>query len=193
MRSTDSFEKTLMLGKIEGVRRRGQQRMRWLSCPLTTQWIWLWANSGSWWWTGKPGVLLSMGMQGVRHDWVTELKWTEVLPLSHPKRAFHISGNCQTASHQVAPRNLVSFSAWVTWCLSCMRLRDHLSLSDWTVESVGHFCPLFARRDHWEKRVAFLSAGDSPYPHSMAGRLRVGSGTSWEPLRLTPWLHSQKL
>ena len=63
-----------------------------------------------------------------------------------------------------------------------MLLRDHLSLSDWTVESVGHFCPLFARRDHWGKRVAFLSAGDSPYPHSMACRLRVRSGTSREPL-----------
>ena len=44
MWSTDSSEKTLMLGKIEGGRRRGQQRMRWLSCPLTTQWIWVWAN-----------------------------------------------------------------------------------------------------------------------------------------------------
>ena len=80
----------------------------------------------------------------------------------------------------------MSFSAWVTWCLSCMRLRDHLSLSDWTVESVGHFCPLFARRDHWEKRVAFLSASDSLYPHSMAGRLRVGSGISREPLSDSP-------
>ena len=39
-------------------------------------WTWVWANSGSWWWTGKPGVLQSMGSQRVRHDWVTELNWT---------------------------------------------------------------------------------------------------------------------
>ena len=33
-----------------------------------TQWTWVWVNSGSWWWTGKPGVLRSMGLQTVRHD-----------------------------------------------------------------------------------------------------------------------------
>ena len=38
-----------------------------------TQWTWVWVNSRSWWWTGRPGVLLSMGSQRVGHDWVTEL------------------------------------------------------------------------------------------------------------------------
>ena len=42
-----------------------------------TQWTWVWASSGSWRWTGKPGVLQSMGSQRVRHDWVTELNWTK--------------------------------------------------------------------------------------------------------------------
>ena len=73
---TDSFEKTLILGKIEG-RRRGQQRMRCWMASLT-QWTWIWVNSGNWWWTGKPGVLQSMGSQGVRQDCMTELNWTEV-------------------------------------------------------------------------------------------------------------------
>ena len=40
-----------------------------------TRWTWIWASSGSWWWTGKPGVLQSMGSQRVGHDWVTELNW----------------------------------------------------------------------------------------------------------------------
>ena len=40
-----------------------------------TQWTWVWVRSGSWWWTGRPGVLLSMGFQRVEHDWVTELNW----------------------------------------------------------------------------------------------------------------------
>ena len=44
---SDSFEKTLMPGKIEGRRRRGRQRMRWLMASLT-QWTWVWVNSGSW-------------------------------------------------------------------------------------------------------------------------------------------------
>ena len=38
-----------------------------------TQWTWVWVSSGSWWWTGKPGVLQSMGSQRVGHDWATEL------------------------------------------------------------------------------------------------------------------------
>ena len=75
---TDSFEGTLILGKIEGRRRTGQQRMRLLDVSLT-RWIWVWVNSGSWWWTGKPGMLQSMGSQTVGHDWVTELNWWSTL------------------------------------------------------------------------------------------------------------------
>ena len=41
-----------------------------------TQWTWVWVNSGSWWWTGRPGVLRFMGSQRVGHDWATELNWT---------------------------------------------------------------------------------------------------------------------
>ena len=46
----------------------------WMASP--TQWTWVWVNSGSWWWTGKPGALQFIGSQRVRHDWVTELNWT---------------------------------------------------------------------------------------------------------------------
>ena len=46
----------------------------WMASP--TQWTWVWVDSESWWWTGRPGVLHSMGSQRVRHDWVTELsRW----------------------------------------------------------------------------------------------------------------------
>ena len=44
-----------------------------------TPWTWVWVNSGSWWWTGRPGVLWFMGLQRVGHDWVTELNWTELV------------------------------------------------------------------------------------------------------------------
>jgi len=40
-----------------------------------TQWAWVWVNSGSWWWTGKPVAQQSMGLQRAEHDWVTELNW----------------------------------------------------------------------------------------------------------------------
>ena len=43
----------------------------------STRWTWVWVNSGSWWWTGRPGILRFMGSQRVRHDRATELNWTE--------------------------------------------------------------------------------------------------------------------
>ena len=69
--SVDSLEKSLMLGGIVGMRRRGWQRMRWFD-GITDSWSWVWANSGRWWRTGKPGVLQSTGSQRVGHDWATE-------------------------------------------------------------------------------------------------------------------------
>ena len=66
----DSLEKTLMLGKIEGRRKRGWDG--WMAPPM--QQTWVWASSGHWWWTGKPGVLWSMGSQRVGHNWATEHK-----------------------------------------------------------------------------------------------------------------------
>ena len=45
----------------------------WMASP--TQWTWVWVDSRSWWWTGRPGVLWFMGSQRVRHDWATELNW----------------------------------------------------------------------------------------------------------------------
>ena len=81
----DSFEKTLILGKIEGERRRGWQRMKWLdgiTCVPHVHdgnsWTWVWVSSRSWWRTDKPGMLQSIGLQRVRHCWVTELNWTEL-------------------------------------------------------------------------------------------------------------------
>ena len=70
---TDSLEKTLVLGKTEaGGERDNRGWDDWIAS--LTQWIWVWVNSVSWQWTGKPGMLQSMGSQRVGHDWATELK-----------------------------------------------------------------------------------------------------------------------
>ena len=80
MWSTDSLEKTLMLGKIEGRRRRRWQRMRWwdgrgwnVQMASPTLWTWVWVNSRSWWWTGRPGVLQSMGSTKSTTEWLNWL------------------------------------------------------------------------------------------------------------------------
>ena len=74
----DSLEKTLMLVKIKGRRRREQQRMSWLD-GITDSMDMVWVDSRSWWWTGRPGVLRIMGSQRVGHDWAIELNWTDLL------------------------------------------------------------------------------------------------------------------
>ena len=76
--ATHSLGKTLMLGKIKkaGGERDGRGWDGWIAS--LTQWTWVWASSGSWWWTGKTGVPQSMARR-VRHDWVAEPNWAEWL------------------------------------------------------------------------------------------------------------------
>ena len=72
---TDSLEKTLWLGWIEGGRRMGDRGWdTWMASP--TWWKWVWAIFGSWWCTGKPCALQSMGSQRVGYHWATEPNWT---------------------------------------------------------------------------------------------------------------------
>jgi len=65
----------------EGLGARGEGDDRgwdgWMAS--LTQWTWVWVNSGSWWWTGKPGVLRFMRSQRVGHDWATDLIWSDLM------------------------------------------------------------------------------------------------------------------
>ena len=74
MRRTNSFEKTLMWVRLmAGGAGDSRGWVGWMASP--TQWSWVWVSSGSWWWTGRPGVLWFMGSQIVGHNWATELSW----------------------------------------------------------------------------------------------------------------------
>ena len=77
MRRTDSWKKTLMLGETEG-RRRWQTEDEMVGWH---RWTWVWASSGSWWWTGKPGMLQSTGHKD--SDMTERLNWTELRMIAH--------------------------------------------------------------------------------------------------------------
>ena len=127
MQRTDSLEKTLMLGKTKGRRRGWRGWDGWMASA--TQWTWVWASSRSWWWTGKPGVLQSMGLQRVRYDWATELNiWGLVFEYRvdslkllfscsfvsnffRPHGLQHARPPCPSLTHGVDP-NSCSLSQW---------------------------------------------------------------------------------
>ena len=75
MRRVDSLEDS-DAGRDWGQEEKKTTEDGWMASP--TRWTWVWVNSGSWWWTGRPGVLQFMGSQVVGHDWATELNWSEL-------------------------------------------------------------------------------------------------------------------
>ena len=97
----------------------------WMASP--TGWTWVWASSGSWRWTGKAGVLQSMGSQTVGHNWVTELNWN--------RREYWVQTLPMLMNEKVAFALRKTVTAWVLtpmWkCHSVSHTR--LFLTPWTV------------------------------------------------------------
>ena len=80
MQRTDSLERPWCWERLKAGEGDDRGCDGWMAS--LTQWAWVWVRSGSWWWTGKPGVLLSMGSQRVKHNWATELNSVLTLGLS---------------------------------------------------------------------------------------------------------------
>ena len=70
--------KNWFIGRVRAGEEDSRGWDEWMASP--TQWTWVWISSGSWWWTGKPGMLQSMRSQRVGHDWATELNWMITKP-----------------------------------------------------------------------------------------------------------------
>ena len=110
---TDSLEKTLMLGGIEG-RRRGDDRGWGGWMASSSRWTWVWVNSGSWWWARRPGVLQSIGLQ--RRTRMND--WTELNLLSVSNR-FIYSGHKNI---------IINVSPFVTGILNNIPSYDYIIL-----------------------------------------------------------------
>ena len=98
-------------GKDWGQEEKGTTRGwdGWMVSP--TQWTWVWVNSGSWWRTGRPGMLQFMGSQRVGHDWATELNWdTILLKKKCVAKSFIRSSKCLRCNRP--PACLPSFCQW---------------------------------------------------------------------------------
>ena len=79
-----------------------------------TQWTWVWVSSGSWWWTGKPGVLQSMGSQRVGHNWASKLNWN-----------FKLAHLCYLPFKNIIIHNFPGGPVVKTPCFQCRGLRFH--------------------------------------------------------------------
>ena len=120
--------------------------------PLPTQWTWVWVNSGSWWWTGRPGTLQSMGSQNVGHDWVTNTCNFIIFDL------FLFKYTMIFAIENVCSRSLIIQFSLVAQ--SCLTLCNHMDCSmpglpvhrqlpeftqthvHWVVDAIQRFHPL---------------------------------------------------
>ena len=75
----------------------------WMASP--TQWAWVWVDSGSWWWTGRPGMLQFMGSQRVGHDWATELNWTCLWNIDQPGNSSNTNVTLKKYSNKISNVN----------------------------------------------------------------------------------------
>ena len=77
----------------------------WMASP--TRWTWVWVDSGSWWWTGRPGVLQFMGSQRVGHNWGSELNWTELFQLNIPplRKQHKVGSGTQQTNYKIDPQH----------------------------------------------------------------------------------------
>ena len=153
MRRANWFEKTLLLGKIEGKRRRGQQRMRWLN-GITDSMDMSFTSPGIWWWTGRPGVLQSIESQRVRHNWATELKPSQWMFLKDSPDSIEYHYHVRSVglySQQVCV--FVCAFTCTQSCLTLCNLWPTMCLCPWD----------FSRQEYWSG-LPFPFPGDLPDP-----------------------------
>ena len=147
MQRTDSLEKTLILGKIEGGRRRGGQRMRWLDGITDLMDLSL-SKLRDLVTDREAGVLQAMGSQRVGRNWATELNWLNTSWVLWDLLPFPVA---QRVCTQVTLRPSFSLSTW-------FQSRVKLTKACQSPPSLG-----FPRQEHWSGSP-FPTPGDRPNP-----------------------------
>ena len=131
----------------EGLKAGGEGDNRgwdeWMASP--TQWTWVWASSGSWWWTGRPGVLHSMGLRRVWHDWATGLDWLTLVQYCRLQMTF---------LETLKSRAQLSSSSWfeIRCCLIPYPFKVICSLfwlKTLRIFSISSFCCRLMMRSAW--------------------------------------------
>ena len=128
MQRTESLEKTLMVGKIEGRRRSRWQQMRWLD-GIADSTDWVQTSSGSWWRTEKPDILQFMRSQRVRHDWATELNWAELFIVGKTWKK-PIYRWMDKENKGIFPSHEQEWNIAIRLPLNCIRLSDYSENAD---------------------------------------------------------------
>ena len=100
-----------------------------------TRWPWVWVKSGSWWWTGKPGVLWFMGSQRVGHNWATELNWTECVY----RPCMYLLWRNIHSSHVLILKIVLLVFLWLS-CSSSFYILNIRPSSDATFANILPFC-----------------------------------------------------
>ena len=165
-----------------------------------TSWVWL--SSGSWWWTGTPGVLESMGSQRVRHDWATELNWTELghvdyitvsLTRDQTQAPSHWEPKVLAIEPPGNPLALFFFKSWrlahcLLWlCQDYVQQRRHVTGGN---SSRGCFQVLWVRKIPWRRK--WLSTPALLPGKSHGWRILIGySPWGRKESDTTEWLHFQ--
>ena len=143
------------------------------SMASLTQWMWVWVNSGSWWWTGRPGVLWFMGSRRVGHDWATELNLTELMkhklesrlpgeisitsdmqitpPLwLKPRRTKELLDEGEKESEKAGLKlNIQKWRSWLLLLLPSRFSRVQLCATPWTAAYQASPSMGFSRQEHW--------------------------------------------
>ena len=145
---------------LGGRRRRGRQRMRWLD-GITTRWMRVWVNSGSWWWTGRPGMLRFMGSQRVGHDWATELNWTDNRKESGKE---YIICVCMYASVYIWLTVVYTWSWHAVWVSCRLGARSVASSSLWPMDCGPRVSIHGISEARILERVAISSSRGSSWP-----------------------------